>query len=52
MEECKNCCYFAVTDDESWHGKEHCCFHEWGHGYDETAPCDEPVYEEECLCEE
>lgn len=45
MEECKNCCYFNVTDDPEWNGKEHCCFHEWGHEDWETAPCDEPEYE-------
>ena len=45
--ECRRCCYFAETDDPFWNGREHCCFHEWGHGDWETAPCDEPVYEDE-----
>lgn len=50
MLECKNCCYFTVTDDPDWTRKdgtpiEHCCFHEWGHGDWETAPCDEPDYD-------
>lgn len=41
MDECKRCCYFAITDNSFWKGKEHCCFHEWGHGDLEKAPCDE-----------
>ena len=40
MLKCENCCYFAVTTSDEWGGIEHCCFHEWGHGDWETAPCD------------
>ena len=47
MDECKKCCYFAVTDDPFWNGNEHCCFHEWGHGDWEKAPCDEDWEREE-----
>lgn len=56
MDECKRCCYFAVTDNPDWIDKngnpiEHCCFREWGHEDWETAPCDYseddfPLYEE------
>lgn len=45
MGECKNCCYFAETDNKEWNGKPHCCFHEWGHGDWEKAPCDEDEYD-------
>lgn len=47
--ECKNCCYFAVTDDPNWNGIEHCCFIELGHKYYEIAPCDfeDDYFEEE-----
>ena len=52
MEECKGCCYFAITDNPDWIRKdgtpiEHCCFQEWGHEDWETAPCDEPQYDYE-----
>ena len=46
--DCKNCCYFSVTDDENWNGLAHCCFNEWGHGGDgELAPCDEDAMQAE-----
>lgn len=44
--ECKNCCYFDITGAPEWNGKEHCCFHEWGHSDEEVAPCDETDDEE------
>lgn len=43
--ECKNCCYFAQTENKEWNGIEHCCFHEWGHTDDEIAPCDYEEYD-------
>lgn len=43
--ECKNCVYFQATEDKEWNGKEHCCFREWGHEDWETAPCDEPEWD-------
>ena len=46
MLKCENCCYYAVSDNRDWHGKEHCCFTEWGHGDWETAPCDEEEYDD------
>ena len=36
--ECDQCVYFDVTESEEWKGKPHCCFLEWGHSDDETAP--------------
>ena len=47
MLKCENCCYYAVTDITEWNGKEHCCFSEWGHGDWETAPCDEPEWDDD-----
>ncbi len=44
--ECDQCVYFDVTESEEWKGKPHCCFLEWGHSDDETAPCDDPDYED------
>lgn len=38
MEECKNCCYYAESEETPY---EHCCFIEWGHQEWEIAPCDE-----------
>lgn len=50
MLKCENCCYFACSEGVEY---EHCCFHEWGHSYEDIAPCDEPEYDEpNDYCEE
>ena len=47
---CENCCYFGYTEDKEWKDSKgnnicHCMFTELRGDY-ETAPCDEPDYEE------
>ena len=47
---CENCVYFGYSDNEDWkdrNGKNicHCMFREL-RGEWETAPCDEPEYED------
>lgn len=47
---CENCCYFGYSENDDWKRKdgtkiEHCLFRELRDDY-ETAPCDEPEYDE------